>query len=169
METSAKLYSLNYSNVKTYLFALLFIAGNIVLPQLCHLTPYGGPTLLPIYFFTLVAGYKYGFRVGLLTAILSPVINHLLFAMPSEAALPVILIKSTLLAGASALAARTLKSVSLLSVLGVILSYQIIGTAFEWAILGNFHAAVQDFRIGIPGMLIQWFGGYALLKAIAKL
>ncbi len=169
METSAKLYSLNYSNVKTYLFALLFIAGNIALPQLCHLTPYGGPTLLPIYFFTLVAGYKYGFRVGLLTAILSPVINHLLFAMPSEAALPVILIKSTLLAGASALAARTLKSVSLLSVLGVVLSYQIIGTAFEWAILGNFHAAVQDFRIGILGMLIQWFGGYALLKAIAKL
>ncbi|QIU96064.1 ECF transporter S component [Bacteroides faecium] len=169
METSAKLYSLNYSNVKTYLFALLFIAGNIALPQLCHLTPYGGPTLLPIYFFTLVAGYKYGFRVGLLTAILSPVINHLLFAMPSEAALPVILIKSTLLAGASALAARTLKSVSLLGVLGVVLSYQIIGTAFEWAILGNFHAAVQDFRIGIPGMLIQWFGGYALLKAIAKL
>ncbi|WP_308745260.1 ECF transporter S component [uncultured Bacteroides sp.] len=169
METSVKLYSLNYSNVKTYLFALLFIAGNIALPQLCHLTPYGGPTLLPIYFFTLVAGYKYGFRVGLLTAILSPVINYLLFAMPSEAALPVILIKSTLLAGASALAARTLKSVSLLSVLGVVLSYQIIGTAFEWAILGNFHAAVQDFRIGIPGMLIQWFGGYALLKAIAKL
>lgn len=169
METSAKLYSLNYSNVKTYLFALLFIAGNIALPQLCHLTPYGGPTLLPIYFFTLVAGYKYGFRVGLLTAILSPVINHLLFAMPSEAALPVILIKSTLLAGASALAARTLKSVSLLSVLGVVLSYQIIGTAFEWTILGYFHAAVQDFRIGIPGMLIQWFGGYALLKAIAKL
>lgn len=169
METSAKLYSLNYSNVKTYLFALLFIAGNIALPQLCHLTPYGGPTLLPIYFFTLVAGYKYGFRVGLLTAILSPVINHLLFAMPSEAALPVILIKSTLLAGASALAARTLKSVSLLGVFGIVLSYQIIGTAFEWAILGNFHAAVQDFRIGIPGMLIQWFGGYALLKAIAKL
>lgn len=169
METSAKLYSLNYSNVKTYLFALLFIAGNIALPQLCHLTPYGGPTLLPIYFFTLVAGYKYGFRVGLLTAILSPVINHLLFAMPSEAALPVILIKSTLLAGASALTARTLESVSLLGVLGIVLSYQIIGTAFEWAILGNFHAAVQDFRIGIPGMLIQWFGGYALLKAIAKL
>ena len=39
METSAKLYSLNYSNVKTYLFALLFVAGNIALPQLCHLVP----------------------------------------------------------------------------------------------------------------------------------
>ena len=145
METSAKLYSLNYSNVRTYLFALLFVVGNIALPQICHLVPYGGPTLLPIYFFTLIAAYKYGFRVGLLTAILSPVINHLLFAMPSGAALPIILIKSALLAGASALAARTLK------------------------FIGNFHAAVQDFRIGIPGMLIQWFGGYTLLKAIAKL
>lgn len=169
METSAKLYSLNYSRVKTYLFALLFVAGNVALPQLCHLIPYGGPTLLPIYFFTLIASYKYGFRVGLLTAILSPVINHLLFAMPSEAALPVILIKSTLLAGASALAARTLKAITLLSILGVVLSYQIIGTAFEWAVLGNFYAAAQDFRIGIPGMMIQWLGGYALLKAIAKL
>ncbi|MDE6162891.1 MAG: ECF transporter S component [Bacteroides sp.] len=169
METSAKLYSLNYSNVRTYLFALLFVAGNIALPQICHLVPYGGPTLLPIYFFTLIAAYKYGFRVGLLTAILSPVINHLLFAMPSEAALPIILIKSTLLAGTSAFAARTLKSVSLWAILGVVLSYQIVGTAFEWSFIGNFHIAVQDFRIGIPGMLIQWFGGYVLLKAIAKL
>lgn len=169
METSAKLYSLKYSNVKTYLFALLFVAGNIALPQLCHLVPYGGPTLLPIYFFTLIAAYKYGFFVGLLTAIFSPVLNHLLFAIPSEAVLPILLIKSTLLAGASALAARTMKSVSLLGILGVVLSYQIIGTAFEWVLTGSFYVAVQDFRIGIPGMLIQWFGGYALLKAIAKL
>lgn len=169
METTAKLYSLNYSNVKTYLFALLFIAGNIALPQLCHLVPYGGPTLLPIYFFTLIASYKYGFRVGLLTAVLSPVINHLLFAMPSEAVLPAILIKSSLLAGASAFAAHTVKSASLLAILAAVLSYQIIGTAFEWALVGDFFAAAQDFRMGIPGMLIQWFGGYFLLKAIAKL
>ena len=157
METSVKLYSLKHSNVKTYLFALLFVAGNIALPQLCHLVPYGGPTLLPIYF------------VGLLTAILSPVINHLLFAMPSEAVLPILLIKSSLLAGASALAARTIKSVSLLAILGVVLTYQVIGTAFEWAIVGSFYEAVQDFRIGIKGMLLHWFGGYALLKAISKL
>ena len=30
METSAKLYSLPFGNVKTYLFALLFVAGNII-------------------------------------------------------------------------------------------------------------------------------------------
>ena len=110
METSVKLYSLKHSNVKTDLFALLFVAGNIALPQLCHLVPYGGPTLLPIYFFTLIAAYKYGFLVGLLTAILSPVINHLLFARPSAAVLPILLIKSSILAGAAALEAHTKKS-----------------------------------------------------------
>ena len=169
METSAKLYSLPFGNVRTYLFALLFIVGNIALPQLCHLVPTAGPTLLPIYFFTLIAAYKYGFQVGLLTAILSPVINHLLFAMPAVTVLPAILIKSGLLAGAAALAARHVKSVSLLALLGVVLSYQVIGTAFEWALCGDFFLAVQDFRMGIPGMLIQWFGGYALLKVIAKI
>lgn len=111
METSAKLYSLPFGNVKTYLFALLFVAGNIALPQLCHLVPAGGPTLLPIYFFTLIAAYKYGFKVGLLTALLSPVINHLLFAMPAAAVLPAILIKSGLLAGTAALAARYAKNI----------------------------------------------------------
>ena len=169
METTAKLYSLNYSNIKTYLFALLFVAGNIAFPQLCHLIPAGGPTLLPIYFFTLIASYKYGFRVGLLTAILSPIINHLLFTMPAASVLPAILIKSSLLAGTAALAARYVKTISLLAILAVILSYQIVGSAFEWALVGDFFAAAQDFRMGIPGMLIQWFGGYALLKAIAKL
>lgn len=113
METSTKLYSLSFDNVKTYFFALLFVAGNVALPQLCHLVPAGGPTLLPIYFFTLIAAYKYGFRVGLLTAILSPVINHLLFAMPAATVLPAILIKSGLLAGAAALAARYIKKISL--------------------------------------------------------
>ena len=168
MEKSVKLYSLSFSNVKTYLFALLFVAGNIALPQLCHVVPLGGPTLLPIYFFTLIAAYKFGFRVGLLTALVSPMINPLLFGMPAAAALAAILVKSSLLAGAAALAARHTKSISLRALLGVILAYQVVGTAFEWALCGNFFTAVQDFRIGVPGMLIQWFGGYALLKAISK-
>ena len=169
MEANIKLYSLSYNNAKTYLFALLFVAGNIILPQLCHLLPQGGSTLLPIYFFTLIAAYKFGFRVGLLTAILSPVINHLLFAMPAAATLPTILIKSCVLAGSAALIANRTQNISFAALLVVVLTYQIIGTAFEWMWTDNFYAAIQDFRIGLPGMLIQWIGGFALLRAIAKL
>ena len=77
--TTAKLYSLEYNNARTYGFSALFIAGNILLPQLCHTIHLGGPMLLPIYFFTLIGAYKYGWRVGLLTAVLSPLINSMLF------------------------------------------------------------------------------------------
>ena len=47
-------------------------------------------------------------------------------------------------------------------------AYQVVGTLIEWVLVGDFYLAAQDFRIGIPGMLLQIFGGYALLKAIAK-
>ena len=73
--TTVKLYSLNYGNVRTYLAASLFIVGNILFPQFFHLIPQGGITWLPIYFFTLIGAYKYGWKVGLLTAVLSPIIN----------------------------------------------------------------------------------------------
>lgn len=107
METTAvKLYSLDYRDAKTYLAAALFIAGNILLPQICHSVPQGGLRWLPIYFFTLVGAYKYGWRVGLLTAVLSPLVNSALFGMPAAAALPAILLKSVLLAAAAGFAAR---------------------------------------------------------------
>ena len=64
METSVKLYSLQYTQAKTYLFATLFVIGNIVLPQLAHTVPQGGFIFLPIYFFTLIAAYKYGWQAG---------------------------------------------------------------------------------------------------------
>lgn len=86
--TTVKLYSLNYGNVRTYLAASLFIVGNILFPQFFHLIPQGGITWLPIYFFTLIGAYKYGWKVGLLTAVLSPIINSLLFGMPMPAVLP---------------------------------------------------------------------------------
>lgn len=168
METTVKTQALTFRDTKTYLFALLFVAGNIILPQLCHLIPAGGPTLLPIYFFTLIAAYKYGFRVGLLTAVLSPVINHLLFAMPAAAVLPAILIKSSLLAGAAAYASHRFHKATIGALLSVVLAYQIVGTAFEWLLCGDFFLAAQDFRMGIPGMLLQWLGGYALLRILAK-
>ena len=48
--SSVTLYSTGYRETRTYLAAALFAAGNIVLPQLCHLVQLGGPTMLPIYF-----------------------------------------------------------------------------------------------------------------------
>ena len=167
METT-KLYSLNLGNIKAYLFAGLFILGNLLLPQLVHLIPNGGLIFLPIYFFTLIAAYKYGMYVGLLTAVLSPLANSLLFGMPVAAMLPAIMTKSVILAIAATLTAKHFGKVSIWGILLAILAYQFIGTGIEWAMTQNFFVAVQDFRMGIPGMLIQLFGGYFVLKALAK-
>lgn len=169
MKATTKLYSLPFWDVKTYLFAFLFIVGNLAFPQLCHLVPAGGPIWLPIYFFTLVAAYKFGLRVGLLTAILSPLLNHWLFGMPALPVLPAILIKSCLLSGIAAWVEQRTRKVSLTGLLVVVLAYQIAGTACEWAICGDFMLAVQDFRMGIPGMLLQLFGGFAALKALTRI
>lgn len=159
-----KLYSLGLSQSRTYLVAMCFVAGNILFPQLVHLIPQGGFILLPIYFFTLIGAYKYGFGVGILTALLSPVVNHLLFGMPPMEVLPAILIKSVFLAGAAAFAAYYFKKISIFALILVVLSYQVVGTALEWALVGDFGVAVQDFRLGLLGMLIQVVGGYFIIK-----
>lgn len=162
--TTIRLYSLDYSDVKTYFAAALFILGNIALPQLCHLIPQGGITLLPIYFFTLVGAYKYGWKVGLLAAVFSPVLNHLLFGMPAAGVLPAILLKSVLLAVAAGWAAKRFKNVSIPVLALVVLVYQLFGTLGEWGMEGNLSLAFQDFRIGIPGMVLQVFGGYLFIR-----
>ena len=157
--SSVTLYSTGYRETRTYLAAALFAAGNIVLPQLFHTIRLGGPTWLPIYFFTLVGAYKYGWRTGLLTALASPLVNAALFGMPAVTAL---------LAGTAGYAARRFNRVSVALLAAVVLFYQIVGSAGEWALTGSFTAAVQDFRIGIPGMLLQVFGGYLFIKYVIR-
>lgn len=164
MMTKTHLYNYDLGMLKTYGFAALFVAGNLLLPQLAHMVPQGGLILLPIYFFTLIAAYKYGLATGLLVGVLSPVVNHLLFGMPMLAVLPILLIKSGLLAVAAALAARYFKQVSLVALLLVVVAYQVVGTAIEWVMVGDFFVAVQDFRLGIPGMLLQVVGGWLVLR-----
>lgn len=168
MQTTLKLYALPYSNAKTYLAASLFVLGNLVMPQLFHLIPQGGMIWLPIYFFTLVGAYKYGWNVGLLTAVLSPLVNSALFGMPAVAVLHAILFKSVLLAIAAGYAASHFKKASLGLLIGVVLAYQVVGTLGEWVMNGDFWLAIQDFRIGIPGMLFQIFGGWLFINHIIR-
>ena len=166
--TSIKLYALNFTQAKTYVVAALFILGNIALPQLCHLVPQGGMILLPIYFFTLIGAYKYGWKVGLMTAVLSPIINLLLFGMPAAAVLAPILVKSTILALTAGYVAQNFQKTTITLLALVVFLYQIAGGLFEWAWTGSLAAALQDFRLGLAGMALQIFGGYAFIKYLIR-
>lgn len=166
--TKAILYTLDYTESKTYLWTTAFVAGNILLPQLFHLLPQGGIMFLPIYFFTLVGAYKFGWKVGLLTAVCSPLINSALFGMPATTMLPVILLKSVILAMAAGLAAERYGKATLPLLIGVVAAYQLLGGIGEWAITGSLSTALQDIRLGIPGILLQIFGSYLLINHVIK-
>ena len=165
MEKEIRIYNYRLNELKTYLFVALFVTGNIVLPQLCHLLPDGGKILLPIYFFTLIASYKYGLRVGLLTAVLSPIVKSLLFGMPTTIVLPIILVKSIILAITASYVANKTKKISLINLLIIILTYQLLGSLTEWAITSSLYIATQDFRIGIPGMILQLILSFLILNS----
>lgn len=165
METNihTAIITLPYNQAKTYQLSGLFILGNILFPQLCHLIPNGGLTWLPIYFFTLIASYKYGIFTGMATAILSPIVNHILFDMPPAGMLPIILIKSSLLAIAAASFAHAMGKVCFTAILLTILTYQGLGTIIEWLLSSSLAVALQDIQIGWPGILLQLFAGWIIL------
>lgn len=164
MEKSVNLYSLSAKDYKSYLYAALFVCGNIALPQLCHLVPQGGLIFLPIYFFTLIAAYKYGIVTGLVCAIASPLANSMLFGMPHAAVLPAIMIKSVLLAISAAVIAKRCGKVSIAAIAAAVFAYQFAGFVGEWILTSDFILAIQDFRIGLPGIALQIVLGYTVLR-----
>ena len=166
--STLRLYTLGYERSHTYLVASLFILGNIALPQLCHLIPSGGLIFLPIYFFTLVGAYKYGWKVGLLTAVASPLVNSILFGMPPAAVLPSIMLKSIVLAIVASMVASRTRKAGLAQIATVVVAYQAIGCAAEWIYTGSLFTALQDVRIGLPGIGLQIVGTWAILNHLLR-
>lgn len=164
MEASVRLYALNYDEVKTYLWAAVFVACNMVLPQLFHLIPQGGVIFSPLSLVILAGAYKFGWKTGLLAAVLSPVVNHFAFGMPQWSVLQVMTLKLAVLAIVAGLAAQRFKTVSLPLIIGVVLVSMAIGCLGEFLLTGGIDATIADFTIGWPGLLLQVFGAWLILK-----
>lgn len=164
MTTNARLYTLNYNEAKTYLWATIFVVANMVLPQLFHLIPQGGIIFAPLSFVILAGSYKFGWRTGLLAAFASPVVNNLVFGVPVWGVIPVMALKLVFLALAAGLTAQFFKQVNLLLLIGVVLVAELLGGIAEWALTGGIAATVADFTIGWPGLLLQVVGTWAILR-----
>lgn len=165
--TSVKLYSWRYTEVRTWMAALLFVACNIVLPQLFHLLPQGGVVFAPLSFIILVGAYKLGWRPALLVAMVSPLVNHWIFGMPAWDMVPTMVMKLAVLAVTAGWAANHWRKVTLLLLVCVVLMAEIIGGVGELVLTDGLQATIADFTIGWPGLLLQIAGGYLLLKMTA--
>ncbi len=164
MTTNAKLYTLNYDEAKTYLWAAVFVVCNLVLPQVFHLIPQGGIIFAPLSLVILAGAYKLGWRVGLLAALISPLVNHLLTGMPAWGVLPVMTFKLSVLALIAGFTAQYFKKTSLPLLIGVALVSLLIGGLGELALTGGIAATTQDLTIGWPGLLLQVIGAYLVCK-----
>jgi len=163
MEANVRLYAFNYDEVKTYLWAMVFVACNLVLPQVFHLIPQGGVIFSPLSLVILAGAYKFGWKTGLLAALLSPLVNHLLTGMPAMAVLPVMTLKLTVLALVAGFTAQHFKTVSLPLIIGVVLVSKAIGCLGELLLSGGINATIADFTIGWPGLLLQVIGAWLIL------
>jgi hypothetical protein len=161
--SSKHLFQLNYSfnNAECYIFTFLFVIGNLFFPWLVHAIPLGGLKFLPIYFFVLIGAYKFGWRVGILTAIFSPIVNHMLAGMPPINMLPWVLVKGISMALIASILAHKTKKLSFMNLVIIIMGTQAIGILFESIYSSKW--AVQDLAIGYSGLLIQLFFGYLVL------
>ena len=168
METNIRLYTLNYTEVRTYLFAALFVACNIALPQLFHLIHQGGIIFAPLSLVILAGAYKLGWKTGLLAALASPLVNHLLFGMPAWSVMHVMVIKLATLAIIAGVTAQHYKKVTIPLLITVVLISEVIGGLSELLLTGGVSATIADFTIGWPGLLLQVFGTYVLLKIFKK-
>lgn len=164
MEASARLYTFTYAETKTYLWAAVFVACNLVLPQVFHLIPQGGIIFAPLSLVILAGAYKFGWRVGLIAALASPLVNHLLTGMPAWDVLPVMTLKLTVLALVAGFTAQHFREVTLPLLAGVVLASMLIGGLGELVLTGGIEATVQDVTIGWPGMLLQVIGAYLVCK-----
>ena len=168
MEATARLYTLNYDEAKTYLWATIFVACNLVLPQVFHIIPQGGIIFSPLSLVILVGAYKFGWKTGLLAALASPLVNHLLTGMPAWSVLPVMTMKLAVLALVAGFTAQHFKTVSLPLLVGVVLVTKVLEALGELILTGGIAATIADFTIGWPGLLLQIVGGYLILKYLLK-
>ncbi|MBR0489337.1 MAG: ECF transporter S component [Prevotella sp.] len=166
METNIRLYAFNYDEAKTYLWATVFVACNLVLPQVFHLIPQGGVIFSPLSLVILAGAYKFGWKTGLLAALLSPIVNHLLTGMPAMAVLPVMTLKLAILALVAGFTAQHFKTVSLPLIIGVVIVNKAIGCFGELLLTGGIDATIADFTIGWPGLLLQVIGAWLILTKL---
>jgi ABC-type antimicrobial peptide transport system permease subunit len=153
---------LGLGDIRLYLATSAMVLGNVLLPYAVHRIPDGGRIFLPIFFFTLIAGWRFGMMAGLLTGLLSPLANHFLTGMPPAPALQSIMVQSALLGALASVASARSRRLSLPILTLVVLLHQTL-ILLPLLIQSGVNPVLAALERRLPGLLLQIFGGFALL------
>jgi LytS/YehU family sensor histidine kinase len=102
-----------------------------------------------------------------LTAILSPLANHLLTGMPATPMLTSIILQSALLGLLAAVAAARGRRTTLALLALVVVIHQAL-ILFPVLVASGPQACMTSLRLRVPGILLQIVGGYLLLRLMAR-
>jgi niacin transporter len=80
--------TLSFSGYRAYVFQVVLISAAVVLPVAAHLSGVSVRFLLPMHWPVILAGLVYGWRAGVLTGALAPIVNYLISGYPLPVILP---------------------------------------------------------------------------------
>ena len=84
---------LKYADIRSYIFASAFVLLAVATPWVFHQFYLAGPTFLPMHIFVFVAGLLFGWRVGLMVGLLTPLASYAVSGMPLLPVLPQIVVE----------------------------------------------------------------------------
>ena len=168
---SLRRHILDFSDVILYFWAATLVIANILLIYFVHQINISGvvlgKVLLPIYFFTLIAGARFGWRCGLIVGLVTPIVSNFISGMPMAPVLYFVIFKSVVLGVASGLFVnRENRTASFLDLVKIVFVYQALGSMFIFVFSHNLTMALMDIYVGWPGLLGQLILGKVVLKIL---
>ncbi|MEG0918908.1 MAG: ECF transporter S component [Anaerovoracaceae bacterium] len=165
------------NSTKKIVYAGLFLALGLLLPQAFHFLPVGanaGKIFLPMHIPVLLAGFLAGPVVGLAVGIMSPVLSSILFGMPAVLILPAMameLMTYGLLAGILGNKINNNYVSLILTLIGgrIVngIMYIILFNLFGMKML-NAQVFFGSIAMGLPGIIIQIILIPILVKRLKK-
>lgn len=162
------------SNVKKMVVSAMLIAASVLLPMAFHSIEGAGGILLPMHIPVLLAGLVCGWKFGLITGLIAPIMSHMLTGMPAQFMVGIMTIELSvygLVAGIMSEFVRTKRAsidmyisliVSMLAgriVAGLVLTQFFFGSMPPFITGGNpfsFSVWISMFFVtAIPGLAIQ--------------
>lgn len=161
--------TLKWGDVRTYIFICCFITLGVLMPWILHHFHLAGPTFLPMPYLALMAGLLFGWRVGLITGLFTPLASYTISGMPVVSVLPQIVVELSTYGLIAGLLREKLNLHVLWSLLGAMvggrlallmagwIAFIVIGQSYSpiGVETGHLQALWAVIKQGWPGILIQ--------------
>ncbi|MDE6267398.1 MAG: hypothetical protein K2M07_08650 [Muribaculaceae bacterium] len=91
--------TMTLTSPKSWIITSIFVVGSVFFTQLFMLLSIGSLVWLPYLFISIFVAYKYGWKMGVITAIVSPALNYIIFAEPGIVMLSAVMFTGALAVG----------------------------------------------------------------------